>query len=363
MLTDFKYRFDSASVVPKYRQFADALAEYLTGANVPPGSKLPNDRILAGKYGLAVVTMSKALGVLAKRGILERRVGAGTFVSLQTPKTGRRIGLVCHETISLDQGFISALWEELFRQAPQYKIDLLTLKRSPKEYLRTVKSLNLDGLIVLSARKEFMPEFRDFVSHGMNLVQVGMFHNDFPEISFGTDHEHSAAEIVRYLAGLGHRKIGFIKLLIHGSAHISTVKRIKGYMSAMYENGLPLNPDWIIESESDIRQLAEAVYRLHDLNELPSAFILDSIRFAPIVYHIMRTLDLSIPQDISLISFDNAALCSQLQPGLTTYGHDAGVLVAKVFDHLCRKKIHDSRPIEAVLTERGSCAVVTTKYN
>lgn len=360
MLTNFKYQFDSGSAVPKYRQFADALAEYLTGGDVPPGSKLPNDRALAAKYGIAVVTMSKALGVLAKRGILERRIGAGTFVSLQTPKNGYRIGLVCHETISLDQGFVSALWDELFRQAPQYNVDLLTLKRSPKEYLRAVKSYRLDGLIVLSAKKEFMPELYNFVAHGMNLVQVGMFHKDYPDISFGTDHEHSASEIVRYLAGLGHRKIGFIKLLIHGSAHISTGKRIYGYMSAMYKNSLPLNPDWIIECDSDMKQLAEAVYRLHDLKELPSAFILDSIRFAPIVYHIMRTLDLNIPQDISLISFDNAALCGQLQPGLTTYGHDAGLLVTKVFDHLCCKRNHDSKPIDAVLTERGSCAVVTT---
>jgi GntR family transcriptional regulator len=80
MLNKFKFVYDSDSAVPKYRQFADALANYLSGIEYVPGTQLPNDRELAAAYDLSVVTVGRALNLLAKRGIILRKVGAGTFI-------------------------------------------------------------------------------------------------------------------------------------------------------------------------------------------------------------------------------------------------------------------------------------------
>ncbi len=360
MLTEFVFHPAPGSAVPKYLQFADALSGYLSAAEMQPGTKLPNDRILAARYGIAVVTMAKALKVLEGRGILERRVGDGTFIARPCEKSGFRIALVCHENISTDRGFVSSLYDELYSQAPQYSVDLLTLKRSPKEYLRTVKSYKLDGLIVLSATGKFIPELQKLSARGMNLAQVGMFHDELPQISFGTDHSQATVNIIDYLYSLGHRKIGFITLQIHGAPHVSTAARLRGYARAMYLKKLPVNPDWIIESSDNMKLSAVNIYKLHDSSELPTAFILDSVRMAPAIYHVFRTLNMKIPQDVSLISFDNADLCKQLSPGLTTMGHDTEELVTRIFDHLCRRKIHDGKPVSALLTERGSCAAVAT---
>ena len=355
MLKNFNFRFDPQLAVPKYRQFAEALADYLSASGAAPGSKLPNDRELSRRYGIAVVTMSRALGVLAEKGLLERRIGAGTFVAVREQEFTRRVALVCHDNITSDQGFVSTLWDELHRQAPDYQIELLTLQKEPKDYLRAVSAYNLDGLIVLSAKPAFIPEFKDLVRRGLNLVQVGMFHRDCPAISFGTDHRQAAHEAVEYLHAMGHRKIGFITQSFATGPHISSDERIRGYRMAMYRKNLPVNPDWLLEAGNRTKLLADSIYALHDQGEMPTAFMVDSIRLSPLLYHIMKTLDLDIPGDISLIGFDNVPLCDTLSPGLTTYGHDTGELVGKVFAHLCRRNSHDGKPLQAVLTDRGSC--------
>ncbi|MBE6375367.1 MAG: LacI family transcriptional regulator [Lentisphaerae bacterium] len=362
MLINFDFNFDPQKAAPKYRQFADALAEFLESSDLPAGSKLPNDRELARQYGIAKVTLSRALGLLEEKGVLERRVGAGTFVAAKSGKVGRRIALVCHGTISNDNGFVSSLWDELHRQAPAYQVDLLILQRFPKDYQRAVNSYNLDGLIVLSAEMEFLPELQELARRGVAIAQVGMFHSECREISFGTDHMQAAGRAVEYLYDLGHRKIGFIMLTINGKPHFSSVERLHGYQKAMYDKFLPVNPDWIIGSGINMKCLGEDIYKLHDQNELPTAFILDSLGMAPKIYHIMRTINCNIPQDISFIGFDNAPLCSQLTPGLSCCGHDTKELVTKVFNHLCGREKHDGMPLPLILTERESCAKVNINF-
>lgn len=360
MLANFSFSFDPLLAVPKYRQFANALAEHLTASKFPAGTKLPNDRELSRQYAIAKVTVSKALGVLEKKGILERRVGAGTFTSFGSRQNSCRIALVCHGTISIDNGFVSNLWDELHKQAAEYQVDLLILQRSPKEYLRAVNSYNLDGLIVLSAEKEFLPELQELAEKKIAIAQVGMFHPECKEISFGTDHAQAAGKAVNFLYSLGHREIGFIMLTIHGQPHFSSGERLYGYLRAMYENSLPFNPRWLIKSGRNMKNVGEEIYKLHDQGELPTAFILDNVGMAPKVGYILHTIGRSIPEDISIIGFDPAPSGEQFLPGLTCFSHDTGVLVSKVFDHLCHRKKHDGQPLPLILTERGSCAKVKT---
>ena len=77
---------------PKYRQIAGILADFLLTKKPPLGSKLPNDKELARRFNVALMTMSRALNELSSRGLLERKVGSGTFVrSLAGPEMAEEV--------------------------------------------------------------------------------------------------------------------------------------------------------------------------------------------------------------------------------------------------------------------------------
>ena len=128
---------------PKYRQIAGILADFLLAKKPPLGSKLPNDKELSRRFNVALMTMSPALNELSSRGILEWKVGSGTFVrALAEPAalTARRVAVVCHEPIILEGGFVSSLLPELHRHAPEFGFDLMQLQRAPGNMRRRSKT-------------------------------------------------------------------------------------------------------------------------------------------------------------------------------------------------------------------------------
>jgi len=356
MLNRFKFAFDPDSAMPKYRQFADALACYLSGIEYVPGTQLPNDRELAAIYDLSVVTVGRALNLLAKRGVVIRKVGSGTFIKPPKEAGGKRIALVCHQKISHDGGFVTGLWNELHRQAPEYGIDLMMIQVSPEDYRKAFTTYDLSGMIVLSAEKDFMPHMQELADSGLNIVQAGMWDRDFPQISFGTDHQKSAESVVDIFCKKGHKKIAFMLRSNAGSIHCGTQERLRGYKLGMYRNKLPVHPDWIIPcSNTNADEIKERLAHLRDSGELPTAFIFEQILFTGQMRYLVNSLNLSIPEDISLVAFDNELLDDPDDSTLSTYTHDIAEMVSRIFDHLLKKKINDGSPLQAKFIDRGSC--------
>ena len=363
ILEGMDYQCQTADSQPKYRQIANALMAFLRASRTPSDSKLPNDKELARRFNVALMTMSRALNELASRGILERRVGAGTFVRSLTGKKSlisRRVAIVCHEPITMEGGFVTSLLPEFYRKAPEYHLDLMQLQRSPAEYAETIREFQLSGIIVLSAEENFLPELARMAAEGVNVVQLGMWHRQYREFSFGTDHTAVAKMAVKYLYGLGHRKIGFLSSsTIEGKVHQSTSERIAGYQRALWELKQPFNPSWIVHCENSSTDIAEKFRELIAQEEMPTAFLLSSLPWAPRIYHAIQSLGLTIPEDVSLVAFDESALCGQLVPGLTTFSQNIPTLVENVLEHLTNPGGKVSMtPVSPKLIERGSCRVM-----
>ncbi len=349
---------------PKYRRLGRVLLASLRANNVPAGSKLPNDKELARRFNTAVMTMAHALNDLAAKGILERRVGAGTFVRVLNPEntaTVRKIGILCHGTITMEGGFITALMHELFRQASQYSFDLIQLKRYPDEYLETVKSFDLHGVIVLSAEPEFLPQMAKLVNDGMNLVQLGMWYKEFAGFSFGTDHWQTTRQAIESLARLGHRKIGIFSGMQYAFYnHSSNIIRVECYQQTMNSLGLPVDPAWMIaENDFDDEKLSR-FRKLIEQGKMPTAFLISWMPLAVKIYPLMDKLKLRIPEDVSLLALDDSFLSEQLSPGLTTLSQNIPELVSRVFQRLNRpeKSCKVTEPVPPLLIERASCSKI-----
>ena len=95
LFDDMTPSLDQGTKEPKYNQLARQIETYLTNRAVPTGTRLPSERLLAELFGIAPVTVGRSLNELVRRGVLERKVGSGTYLADHSRL--HRIGILCHE--------------------------------------------------------------------------------------------------------------------------------------------------------------------------------------------------------------------------------------------------------------------------
>lgn len=125
-----------------------------------------------------------------------------------------------------------------------------------------------------------------------------------------------ATEAVDYLISLGHRKIG----MINGSVNtFSGAERFKAYESVMQSNGLPIEKGYILNGDF-LKQNAYHEVRslLASGRDLPTAFFAANDDMAAAAYEAFKEFGISIPEDISIVGFDDGPIAAQLVPKLTT---------------------------------------------
>ena len=121
---------------------------------------------------------------------------------------------------------------------------------------------------------------------------------------------------VRYLINKGHRKIGYIR----GASRIKAfVARSIGYSHVLMENNLELNPDWIVT----VGTKTESAYRgmlqwLDQKKPLPTAFFVDNDLIAFGVIRALKERGIRVPEDVSVVGFDDLPYCTVSTPALTT---------------------------------------------
>jgi LacI family transcriptional regulator len=144
-------------------------------------------------------------------------------------------------------------------------------------------------------------------------------------IARGTVHEgglnvriddHAAAmEMTRYLLELGHRDIGFIK----GHPNIvASHDRFRGFCDALTEAGLDCNAAPIEQGYFSYRSGLIAGERLLSRAEPPTAIFASNDDMAAATVSVAHRLHLSVPEDLSIVGFDDTALATSVWPELTT---------------------------------------------
>jgi LacI family repressor for deo operon, udp, cdd, tsx, nupC, and nupG len=164
-----------------------------------------------------------------------------------------------------------------------------------------------------------------------------------------TDHHAGAMEAVRHLIDLGHRRIAHIT----GVRRVpSTTKRLEGYLAALAVAGLRAPRELIQTGDFTMSSSAAAVARLMALHEPPTAVLCGNDEMA---YGAIRALfksGLSVPEDVSVVGFDDQNLAEFYNPPLTTVNiprHELGRRAAQeMLDQLAGRDV----PGEVVLPTR-----------
>ena len=172
-----------------------------------------------------------------------------------------------------------------------------------------------------------------------------------PRISnIRVDYLHGIQQAVRHLAALRHEKIGFVC----GPAGLRSARaRQEAFEQSMAEVGLPVRPEYIVQGEHKLEGGKLAFHQLSRLRDRPSALLCSNDMTAIGVIRQAYEQGLSVPDDLSVVGFDDTRLADYIIPPLTTIQMSQKELAQIAFRALleeCRRKAPAPEGTEYALT-------------
>ncbi len=212
----------------------------------------------------------------------------------------------------------------------------------------------ISGLIIRPAYASNYDYLRRLEERGVSIVEIDYTQHQSPFSYIMLQNEEASFEAVRYLYELGHRQIAYV-----GRAALE--ERFTGFMKAAMHFNLNLPADYLIPLPKYSEQLAyERTQHLLRLPEPPTAIFTYNGTCTLSGYRAIREHGLRIPEDISLLGFDNYSWTSLVNPPIDVFEQPVEdmataaveAILAKIKGHkeLIRKRF------PARLIRRGSCA-------
>jgi LacI family transcriptional regulator, galactose operon repressor len=196
--------------------------------------------------------------------------------------------------------------------------------------MRVFLESRVDGLIIATPFREGTDDVQRAIERGTRVVVINSALEGTDADSVVVDNEGGAATATRHLIDLGHRRIG----LIAGPASTSSgADRTAGFVRAHREIGLEADASLIHEADFTKSGGATAMQRLLDAAARPTALIAANNQMAVGALGVARRLGVSIPTELSFISFDDLDWYELATPQITAVAqpaYDTGVAAARL---------------------------------
>jgi LacI family repressor for deo operon, udp, cdd, tsx, nupC, and nupG len=198
-----------------------------------------------------------------------------------------------------------------------YSVLLANSNADPDREVRVVRSFGerrVDGIIVTSSRVGALY----FPLMERMRVPVVLLNNQHPSEfahSVLIDNVQASLEATRHLVRLGHRRIGYIG---DRFGHQSDAERFAGYRLAVEEAGMEFSPELVVHGDGKSEGGGQAMAQILALRNPPTAVFCYNDMSALGAMRQIRARGLKIPDDISIVGFDDLFLCEHLEPPLTT---------------------------------------------
>jgi len=244
-----------------------------------------------------------------------------------------------------------------------YAVILCNSDENPNKerfYLEVLKSESVDG-IILPPIHQFGEEIESFIDLGIPVVCVDrkLIRKKVDTVVIGN--ERGGYDAVNHLIELGHRKIAIITSSLQFS---SFEERQKGYERALKENGIEIDKRLIKEGDPRSSETARALAdELLSLEIRPTAIFATNNLMTLGVLEALNKHKINIPNDISLVGFDDLPWAKAIYPPLTTVqqpAYEMGQMAAELFFKRVENPTRETEEIvlEPKLIIRGSSAAL-----
>ena len=326
---------------------------------------------IAKKTGYSVSTVSKVLnnysdvGEKAKKIVNEavEELGYYPSSSARTLSTKRSwtIGVVFVEDsgIGMEHPFFNAVIESFKKNAEREGYDLLfassKIGKEERSYLDHFLYRGVDGVVVVCSTMN-TPDVDKLIESDIPSVVIDLDTRGVSAVY--SDNLHGSELAVDYLHELGHTKIAHIA----GNEQLYVgVQRLKGFVHTMKKHNLSIPDEYIIDggffSFEDGKKAMEQLLKLEDR---PTAVFVAGDMMAIGAMAAVKEHGLQVPEDVSIVGFDDIQISQFITPALTTIRQDT-FLIGKTATSMLieqinlKKKQYMSVKIPVSLVKRDSC--------
>lgn len=289
---------------------------------------LSNIREVARLAGVSVATVSRTLtSPDCVRQTTRDKVNAAVeqtgyrpnqmAVQFRSRRTGNLVILVPKIANSFFSRVISGAQQAA--QAAGYRLLLCDTQGNEdieREFAALVYAHQADGVIQLRAYDPF-PAENLAPPPIINACEV-IKHGRHTTISL--DNHAAAKAMTEYLIGLGHCRIGLIK---GPQSSPLTQDRVAGYQAALDQADIPVDPALICHGDFSLRAGYDGVASLLEMHDRPTAVFCENDEMAIGALKRIKEAGLRVPEDISLVGFDDIPLAQYCDPPLTTIAQPA----------------------------------------
>ena len=231
----------------------------------------------------------------------------------------------------------------------QYALQMSTGKTEDQIYqdvVNMVQGGRVDGIILLYSRSDdkILKYLRD---REFPFVVIGRPYEWEEEITHvDNDNYRASREATEYLIRLGHDKISFIG----GNKNlVMTMERLQGYQEALKGAGIPIVPEYIRHDEFLLERGQVAIQGLLLLETPPTALLVTDELMAIGVVNTLTKLEVAVPDNMSIVSFNNAFFSELARPQLTSVDiniFDLGYQAAK---SLIQMLLNPKEPVKRII--------------
>ena len=340
-----KIKVDRDSAIPLHTQLLNQLRHLILSGGLAPGSRLRSEAELQRHLKISRSTIRQALTNAAAEGLIERVPGKGTFVASPSPGkvNNRLIGYITFDFLSDFQRQLLSSAETAAR-AQGYRTLFSNSNLDVGEEDRLLDQLLLEdkvgGILIWPALYDD-PSRRLFQMVKQRVIPLVLMDRTFNGLACDhvtSDNYAGGYAATQHLVRLGHRRIIFLSRPILGLLPIS--ERLRGYREALRDAGLAALEPWLVGTpdqemgtgytlracdkgmSQEIKEIAcylesgghpTAVFAMHDL-------------MATQVLKAAKLVGMRVPDDLSLVGFDDTDIVAHLEVPLTTVAQDTFAL-------------------------------------
>lgn len=245
----------------------------------------------------------------------------------------------------------------------QYMTTIVT-GQDEAEILNAVRSMSrsgkVDGFIILYSKKED-PVIDYLFNEGLLYILIGkatQYTNQ--TIYIDNDNLLAGREAAEYLYQLGHRRIAYLG---SDSSLMFSADRKAGYQLALASHQLPVRPEYCVEVKNVSENNEESIRGLLMQKDRPTAILVSDDILAVSLERVCLENHLAIPEDLSIISFNNSLFARLTSPQLTSIDIGAGQLgseaASQIINHIENPNLLATKIIVPHhLIERDSCCKI-----
>ena len=204
-----------------------------------------------------------------------------------------------------------------------------------EELLESIQTMakggRADGFIVLYSKKE--DKVIDYL-HREQLfyAMIGKPYEYENEIVYvDNDNQLAGKDATNYLLNLNHKKIAFID---GNFGQMMSSERLAGYKHALMLKGIEVNPEFILQGQTKNASQKTKIKELFSLENRPTAVVAGDDLIAMELIYLLKEINLRIPEDVSIISFNNSIFTEIVQPALTSIDLHVTFLSEQVVEKL-----------------------------